>query len=161
MEVGGEFGLDLREVVLLDGAALGTEAEAVVLHFEEADGVALPGEGFVEDEDAGLHPRVGIETARRERDDGDEGVLDEHFPQLFVGGLALEDDALWDDDASATVGSEVLGDVVHEEDFAALGLDGEKLVGLDAAFRGHEGRIGEDDVEVFVPPLFGSEGSYS
>ena len=56
VEVGGEFGLDLREVVLLDGAALGAEAEAVVLHFEEADGVALLGERFVEDEDQVLTP---------------------------------------------------------------------------------------------------------
>ena len=158
VEVGGEFGLDLREVVLLDGAALGAEAEAVVLHFEEADGVALPGERFVEDEDAGLHPGVGIETARREGDDGDEGVFDEHLPQLFVGGLALEDDALGDDDAGATGGREVLGHVVHEEDFAALGLDGEAAVGLDAAFRGHEGRVGEDDVGEFVPALLGGEG---
>ena len=63
-----------REVVFLHGAALGAEAEAVVLHFEEGDGVALPREGFVEDEDAGLHAGVGIERARREGDDGDEGV---------------------------------------------------------------------------------------
>ena len=146
VEVGGEFGLDLREVVLLDGAALGAEAEAVVLHFEEGDGVALPGERLVEDEDGGLHAGVGIEHARRERDDGDEGVLDEHLPQVFVGGLALEDDALGHDDAGAAGGREVLGHVVHEEHFAALGLDGEAVVGLDAAFRGHEGRVGEDDV---------------
>ena len=57
VEVGGEFGLDLREVVLLDGAALSAEAEAIVLHLEEADGVALPGEGFVEDEDGWSSPR--------------------------------------------------------------------------------------------------------
>src|ERR1035441_10578348 len=35
LEVGGEFGLDLREVVFVGGAALGTEAEAIVLDFEE------------------------------------------------------------------------------------------------------------------------------
>ena len=93
MEVGGEFGLDLWKVVFLDGAALGAEAEAVVLHFEKGDGVALPGEGFVENEDAGLHPGVGIETTRGEGDDGDEGVGDQHPPQLFVGRLTLKDDA--------------------------------------------------------------------
>ncbi len=49
----------------------------------------------------------------------------------------------------------MLGHVVHEEDFAALGLDGEALVGLDATFRGHEGRVGEDDVGEFVPTLLG------
>ena len=145
------------EVVLLDGAALGSEAEAVVHDFEEGDGVALPGEGFVEEEDAGLHPGVGIETARRERDDGDEGVFDEHLPQLFVSGLALEDDALRHNDGGAAGGREVLGHIVHEEDFAALGLDGEALVGLDAAFRGHEGRVGEDDISEFVPALLGGE----
>ena len=26
---------------------------------------------------------VGIEAARREGDDGDEGILDEHFPQTL------------------------------------------------------------------------------
>ncbi len=158
LEVGVEFGLDLREVVLVEGAALGTEAEAVVLHFEEGDGVALPGEGFVEDEDGGFYAGVGIEATRREGDDGDEGVFDEHLSQVFVGGLALEDDALGDDDAGAAGGREVLSHVVHEEDFAALGLDGEALVGLDAAFRGHEGRVGEDDVGEFVPALLGGEG---
>ena len=55
-----DFGLDLRQVVLLDGAALGAEAEAVVLDFEEGDGVALPGQGLVEDEDA--------RSSRRSRD---------------------------------------------------------------------------------------------
>ena len=84
---------------------------------------------------AGLHPGVGIETARGEGDDGDEGVFDEHLAQLSVGGLALEDDALGDDDAGAAGGREVLGHVVHKQDFAALGLDGEAAVGLDAAFR--------------------------
>ena len=99
-----------------------------------------------------------MKHARRQRDDGDEGVFDEHLPQLFVGGLALEDDALGDDDAGAAGGREVLGHVVHEEDFAALGLDGEAVVRLDAAFRRHEGRIGEDDVGEFVPAFLGGEG---
>ena len=151
------FGMDLREVVLLDGAALGAEAEAVVLDFEEGDGVALPGEGFVEDEDRGLHAGVGIETARREGDDGDEVVFDQHLAQFVVGGLALEDDALGHDDAGAAVGREVLGHVVHEQHFAALGLHREAVVRLDAAFRRHEGRVGEDDVGVFVPALLGGE----
>ena len=31
-------------------------------------------------------------------------------------------------------------------------------MGLDAAFRGHEGRVGEDDVGEFVPALLGGEG---
>jgi hypothetical protein len=120
--------------------------------------MACLGEGFVEDEDAGLDPGVGIETARRQRDDGDEGVLDQHLAQIFVGGLALEDDALGHDDGGAAGGGEVLGHVVHEEDFAALGLDGEALVRLDAAFRRHEGRVGEDDVGEFVPAFLGGEG---
>ncbi len=76
----------------------------------------------------------------------------------MIGALALEDDALGDDDAGAAGGREVLGHVVHEEDFAALGLDGETLVGLDAAFRRHEGRIGEDDIGEFVPAFLGREG---
>lgn len=158
VEVGGKFSLDLRKVVFLDGAALGAEAEAVSLHLEEGDGVALFRQGFVEDENAGLHARVGIETARRQRHHGDEEVFYEHLPQRFVGGLALEDDALGDDDAGAAGGREVLGHVVHEQDFAALGLDGEALVGFDAAFRGHEGRVGEDDIGELVPALLGGEG---
>ena len=99
-----------------------------------------------------------MKHAGREGDDGDEAVLHEHFPQVFVGGLALEDDAFGHDDGGAAVGREVLGHVVHEEHFAALGLDGESLVRLDAAFRRHEGRIGEDDVGVFVPAVLGGEG---
>ena len=158
LEVGVEFGFDLWEVASLNGAALGTQAEAVVFGFKEGNGVALPGEGFVEDEDACLHPGVRVETARREGDDGDEGVCHEHLAQVFVGGPALEDDAFGDDDAGAAGGIEVLGHVVHEEDLAALGLDGEALVGLDAALRGHEGRVGEDDVGEFVPALLGGEG---
>ena len=157
MKVGVEFGFDLREVVLVDGAALGTKTEAVILDFEEGDGVALPGKGFVENEDGGFYPGVGIETARREGDDGDEGVFDQHLPQVFVGALALEDDAFGDDDAGAAGRREVLGHVVHEEDFAALGLNGEALVRLDAAFRRHEGRVGEDDVGEFVPAVLGGE----
>ena len=46
----------------------------------------------------------------------------------------------------------MLGDVVDEEDFAALGLDGEAVVGADAALGRHEGGIRQDDVGVFVPP---------
>ena len=157
MEVGGEFGLDLRQIIFFDGTTLGTEAESIILHLEETNCVALPGEGFVEDENAGFHPGVGIETAGREGDDGDEGIFDEHFPQLFVGTLALEDDALGDDDGGTARGSEMLGHVVHEEDFAALGLDRKSFVGLDASFRGHERRIGENDIREFVPPLLGRE----
>ena len=82
-EVGGEFGLDLRQVVLVDLAALGAEAEAVVLDLEEGDGVALPGQRLVEDEDRGLHAGVGIEHAGRQRDDGDEVLLDQHLAQLL------------------------------------------------------------------------------
>ena len=70
----------------------------------------------------------------------------------------MEDDALRDDNSGASGGFEVLGHVVHKEDFAALGLDGEALVGLDAAFRGHEGRVSENDVGKLVPALLGGEG---
>ena len=99
------------------------EAETVVLHFEEGDGRRLFRERLVENEDARFDPGVGIEDAGGQRDDRDEAVLDEHPAQLGVGALALEDDALGDDDAGAAGGREVLGHVVHEEDFAALGLN--------------------------------------
>lgn len=59
----------MREVIFVEGAALGAKAETVILHFEEGDGVTLPGDRFVENEDAGLHPGVGIETASREGPD--------------------------------------------------------------------------------------------
>ena len=52
----------------------------------------------------------------------------------------------------------MLGDVVDEEDFAPLGLDGEAVVGADAPLRRHEGGIGQDDVGVFVPPGGVGEG---
>ena len=67
--------------------------------------------------------------------------------------LALEDDALGHDDAGAAGGGEVLGHVVHEQHLAALGLDGEAVMRPDAAFRGHEGRIGQDHVGVLVPAV--------
>ena len=78
-------------------------------------------------------PNPKIETTRRERDHSDEGVFHKHFPQLLVGPLALEDDALRDDDPGAAGGREVLGHVIHKQDFTALGLDGETLVRLDPA----------------------------
>jgi hypothetical protein len=158
LEEGFNIRFDLRELFPTYRAALGTETEAVVLDFEEADAVALAGEGFVEDEDRGFHPGVGIETTGREGNHGDEAVFHEHFPQLFVGALALENDALRHDDGGAAVGREMLGDVVHEEHLAALGLDGKTLVRLDTTLGRHEGRIGEDDIEVFVPALLGGEG---
>src|ERR1700726_3028622 len=52
LEVGGEFGLGLRKVVLVDRPALGAGAEAVVLDFEEGDGGRLFRECSVEDENA-------------------------------------------------------------------------------------------------------------
>src|ERR1700721_1307396 len=101
LEVGFEFGFDLREVISFDGAALSTEAEAVVLHLEERDGVAMPGERFVQDEDGGFHPRIRIETAGWEGDDGDEGIFDQHLPEVSVGGLALKDNSFRNDDAGS------------------------------------------------------------
>ena len=62
MEVVGEFGLDVRQVVFVDGAALGAEAEAVVFDFEEGDGVGLFRQGFVEEEDRGFD--AGIVASR-------------------------------------------------------------------------------------------------
>ena len=112
-EVGVKFDFDLWEVILVEGATLGTEAEAIVFHFEEGDGVALPGERFVEDEDGGLDAGVGIKTARWEGDDGDEGVFDKHLAEVFVSALALEDDALGNDDTGTASGRKVLGHVVH------------------------------------------------
>ena len=86
--------LDLRQVVLVNLAPLGAEAEAVVLDLEEGDGVRLLGQRLVEDQDRGLDAGIGIEHPRRKRDDGDEVLLHQHLAQLLVGGLALEDDAL-------------------------------------------------------------------
>ena len=141
----------------VDFAALRTEAEAIVLHFEEADGVALPGKGLVENQDGSFDAGIGIEHARRKRDDSDKGVFDQHLPQFFVGALALEDDAFGNDDAGAPGWREVLGHVVDKQHFAALGLHGEALVGLDAAFRRHERRIGQDHIGEFVPALLRGE----
>ena len=113
---------------------------------------------LVEDQDRGLDAGIGIEHTRRQRDDGDEVLLHQHLAQLLVGGLALEDDAFGHDDAGAAAGREVLGHVVHEQHFAALGLHREAVVRLDAALRRHEGRIGEDHVGVFVPAVLAGEG---
>jgi len=61
------------------------------------------------------------------------------------------------DNAGAAGGREVLGHVVHEQHFAALGLHREAVVWLDAAFRRHEGRVREDNVGVFVPLVLRSQ----
>jgi len=127
--------LRLFAIVIAKRSALCSQTVAIFFYSKKGNRVALPGEGFVENENGRLHPRIWIETARREGNDGDKGAFNEHFSQDFVGVLILEDDALGDDDASATDGREVLGHVVHEEDFAALGLDGEAAVGLYATFR--------------------------
>ena len=54
-------------------------------------------------------------------------------------------------------GREVLGHVIHEQDFAALGLDRKAIVRLDAALGRHEGGIGEDHVGVFVPAVLAGQ----
>jgi hypothetical protein len=51
----------------------------------------------------------------------------------------------------------VLCHTVYEKNFAALGLDREAFVRLDAAFRGHKGRFGEDNVGELVPAVLRSE----
>ena len=55
----------LREFFAADGATLGTEAEAVILHFEEGDGLRLSSKGFVENENGGFHAGIGLKHARR------------------------------------------------------------------------------------------------
>ncbi len=152
-----QFGLHFGEVVGVDLAPLRAEAEAVVFDLEERDGVAPAVEPSVENQDARLDAGVRLEDARRERDDRDEAGVDEHLPQGFVGRLALEDDAFGHDDSRAPRRGEVLGHVVHEEDFAALGLDRESPVGADAALGRHKGRIGEDDVGVVAPAVIRGE----
>ena len=72
LKKGFNIRFDLRQFFAIDRSALRTEAEAVVPDLEEADAVALAGEGFVEDEDGGFHPVVGIETPGREGHHGDE-----------------------------------------------------------------------------------------
>ena len=48
MQIGHDFGFYLRQIVLLTGAALGTETEAVVFDLEKSDGVGGLGQGFIE-----------------------------------------------------------------------------------------------------------------
>ena len=148
----------LRQVVLVNLAALRAQAEAVVLDLEEGDGVRLLRQRLVEDQDRGLDAGIGLEHPRRQRDDGDQGGVHEHLPQVPVGGLALEDDPLGHDDAGAAAGRQVLGHVVHEQHFAAFALHREAVVRLDAALRRHERRVGEDHVGVFVPAVLAGEG---
>ena len=71
MQIGSEFDLHLRQVVFTDGAALRAEAEAVVLYLEEGDGLRLPGEGFVEDENGSFYTGIGLKHAGWQRDHGD------------------------------------------------------------------------------------------
>ena len=145
------------QVVPVDGAALGAEAEAVVLYLEKGDAVAGPGQRLVQDEDGGLDAGIGLEHAGRQGDHGDQVLLHQHFAQLRIGALALEDDALGHDDAGASAGRQVLGHVVHEQHLAALALHAEAVVRPDAALGRHEGWVGEDDVGGFVPALLAGE----
>ena len=45
----------------------------------------------------------------------------------------------------------MLGNIIHKKHFGTVGLDGETFVGTDAALRGHERRIGHDDIKIIVP----------
>ena len=71
--------------------------------------------------------------------------------------LALEDDPFRHDDAGAAAGVQMLGHVVDEQHFAALGVHREAAVRSDAAFGRHEGRVGQDHVGVVVPALFAGQ----
>ena len=53
---------------------------------------------------------------------------------------------------------QMLGDVVHKQDFAALGLDREAVVGSDAALGRHERRVGQNHVGVVVPAVLTGQG---
>ena len=80
---------------------------------------------------------------------------------MFVGRSGSERRRLrHTDDAGASAGYEMLGHVVHEQYFAALGLHREAVMGLDATLE-HEGRIGQDHVGVFVPAVSAVRVSYS
>ena len=77
---------------------------------------------------------------------------------MLVVGLALKDNAFRDDDSGTSVGGQVFGYIVYKQDFAAIGLDGKAVVGADAAAGRHEGRVGQDNVGVFVPAFFAGQG---
>ncbi|MCY1369904.1 hypothetical protein D9M68_933650 [compost metagenome] len=98
-----------------------------------------------------------MEYASRQRDHCYQRILYQQLAQRLVGGAALENDALWHDDAGAAVGAQVLVDVIHEQYFRARGLDGKALVRLDAPFRRHEGGVGKNDIRVLVPFVFAGE----
>ena len=81
-----------------------------------------------------LTPLYGLNTPEGRLDHGPEIIFDQHLPQGLVAVLALEDDAFGHDDARASAGVEMFGDVIHEEHFTALGLDRKPVVLPDAAF---------------------------
>ena len=87
-----------------------------------------------------------------------ESVFHQVFSQGFVGVLGLEYDSLRDDDSGASAGGEMFEDVVHKQDFAVVGFNGESSVRANAAFWGHERRVGEDDFKVLVPLVMVGEG---
>lgn len=77
---------------------------------------------------------------------------------MLVRSLALEDDAFRHDNAGTASGCQVLGHIVNEQHFTALGLHRETVVRFDAALWRHERRISEDHVGVFIPSILAGEG---
>ena len=62
------------------------------------------------------------------------------------------------DESGAAAGRQMLRHVVGKQHLAPLGLDGEAVVGADAAFRRHERRVGQDDVGALIPTIVAREG---
>src|SRR5581483_1642270 len=87
-----KFDAHLRQIILIDRPALGTEIESVVFDLEESDGVGTLRQRLVEDQDGRLDAGIRIEHARRQRHHSDEVILHQQLAQLFVGALTLEND---------------------------------------------------------------------
>ena len=122
-----------RQVIRRDGPALSAQVEAIVFHLEESDAVGLFCERFIQNEDRGLDARIGLEHASRQRDHGNQMLLNEQLAELLVSVLALEDNPFGHDDPCPAVGRQVFGHVIHEQHFASPGLHREAAVRPDAA----------------------------
>ena len=130
---------------------MGAQVVAVAGNLEKGDAVRARRQGPVQYQDGSFDAAVGLEHAGGQRHYGHQIVRHQQPAQLRVPALALENDALRHDDAGPSAGRKMFGDIVHKQHFAAAGWHRKAVVGPDAAFGGHKGRVGHNHIGKVLP----------